>query len=91
MLLLSTFPAPGLARGRCAESVTEMRAHRSRMRLEFSWAEGGSGAGEKPLLRDTAAVGAVGLVTGNCWGVGESPEWLAGVLGRELSFFTRRS
>ena len=50
------------------------------MRLEFSWAEGGSGAGEKPLLRDTAAVGAAGLVTGNCWGVGESPEWLAGVL-----------
>lgn len=53
----------------CRDGVTEMRAHRCRMRLEFSWAEGGSGAGEKPLLRDAAAVGAAGLVTGNCWGV----------------------
>lgn len=48
----------------CRDGVTEMRAHRRRMRLEFSWAEGGSGAGEKPLLRDAAAVGAAGLVTG---------------------------
>lgn len=56
-------------------------SHRSRMPLESSWAEGGSGAGEKPLLRETAAVGAAGLVTANCWGVGECPEWLAGVPG----------
>lgn len=39
----------------CRNGVTEMRAQRSRMPLESSWAEGGSGAGEKPLLRDTAA------------------------------------
>lgn len=65
----------------CRDGVTEMRAHRRRMRLEFNWAEGGSGAGEKPLLRDAAAVGAAGLVAGNCWGVGKSPEWLAGVPG----------
>lgn len=58
-----------------------MRGHGSRTHLGFNLAEGGRGLEQKLLLRDTAAMGATGLVMGNCSVVGESPEWVPGVPG----------